>query len=159
MAVSVHFDPSRARPLATYMSIVVRLAREVPGQAWQRYNRLFRQAAVVNPALAWDRQEPDIWLAATVEHPHPIQSSSGGSRTQGLEAETEICRRFNRGDCYLSSCKFRHLRVSAGLAATPHGNALCCFIHLPDALHLGTNVSRGAISCFSDCCTCIGYVF
>ena len=109
MAVSVHFDPSRARPLATYMSIVARLVREVPGQAWQRYNRLFRQAAAVNPALAWDRREPDIWLAATVEHPHPIQSSSGGSRTQGLEAETEICRRFNRGDCYLSSCKFRHL--------------------------------------------------
>ena len=41
MAVSVHFDPSRARPLATYMSIVARLAREVPGQVWQRYDRLF----------------------------------------------------------------------------------------------------------------------
>ena len=109
MAVSVHFDPSRARPLATYMSIVARLAREVPGQVWQRYDRLFRQAAAVNPALAWDRREPDIWLAATVEHPRPTQSSFGGSRTQGPEAETEICRRYNRGDCYLSSCKFRHL--------------------------------------------------
>ena len=61
------------------MSIVARLAREVPGQVWQRYDRLLRQAAAVNSALAWDRREMDIWLAATVEHPRPIQSSSGGS--------------------------------------------------------------------------------
>ena len=30
MAVTVHFAPHRAAPLATYMAIVARLAREVP---------------------------------------------------------------------------------------------------------------------------------
>ena len=75
MAVAVHFSPQRAVPLATYMAIVARLAREVPGDCWLRYDRSFRQAAAVNPALPWDRREPDVWLAAMVERSAP---GSGG---------------------------------------------------------------------------------
>ena len=41
MAVAVHFDPKLASPLAVYMAIVARLAREVPGQAWLRYDKFF----------------------------------------------------------------------------------------------------------------------
>jgi hypothetical protein len=51
MAVTVQFKPERAAALATYMIIVARLAREVAGQVWCHYNRLFRQAAAVNPYL------------------------------------------------------------------------------------------------------------
>ena len=58
MAVTVHFAPHRAAPLATYMAIVARLAREVPGECWLRYDCMFRQAVAVNPALPWDRREP-----------------------------------------------------------------------------------------------------
>ena len=64
MAVAVHFDSKLASPLAVYMAIVARLAREVPGQAWLRYDKLFRQAVAVNSALPWDCREPDVWLAA-----------------------------------------------------------------------------------------------
>ena len=58
MAVMVHFALHRATPLATYMAIVARLAREVPGECWLRYDCMFRQAVAVNPALPWDRREP-----------------------------------------------------------------------------------------------------
>ena len=69
MAVAVHFDPKLASPLAVYMAIVARLAQEVPGQAWLRYDKFFRQAVAVNLALPWDHREPDVWLAATAEQP------------------------------------------------------------------------------------------
>lgn len=109
MAVAVHFDPGKGRPLATYMSIVALLARDVPGQVWQRYDRLFRQAAAANPALAWDRREPDIWLAATVERPRAPLTPASGSRPQGTDPEPEICRRFSRGECILPYCRYRHI--------------------------------------------------
>ena len=83
MGVTVHFAPHRAAPLATYMAIVARLAREVPGECWLRYDRMFRQAAAVNPALPWDRREPDVWLAAMVERSAP----TGGGSTVTPQAQ------------------------------------------------------------------------
>ena len=52
MAVASHFNPSRAFALVAYESIVLNLARDVGGQAWLRYDKVFRQAAAVNPGLA-----------------------------------------------------------------------------------------------------------
>ena len=60
MSIRVQSKPSLAIPLATYLTIITRLAREAPGQAWQRYNRLFRQVSANNPDLPWDRRKPDI---------------------------------------------------------------------------------------------------
>ena len=110
MAVAVHFRPERAQPLATYMTIITRLAREVTGQVWSRYDRLFRQAAAGNPKLQWDHREPDIWLAALAEQPRRPPTSTGvPSRPSGTRAEGEICRRFSRGECPSQvGCRFRH---------------------------------------------------
>ena len=49
MAIRVQSKPSLAIPLATYLMIITRLAREAPGEAWQRYDLLFRQASANNP--------------------------------------------------------------------------------------------------------------
>ena len=68
-AVRVQLAPDLAVPLTTYLAIITRLAREVPGLAWQRYDRMFRQSAAGNPTLQWDRREPDIWLAAIADSP------------------------------------------------------------------------------------------
>ena len=38
MAIRVPPSPGLTRTLATYMTIILRLAREVPGLAWQRYD-------------------------------------------------------------------------------------------------------------------------
>ena len=69
VAVRVQFAPKLAVPLATYWAIITHLALEVPGLAWQRYDRMFRQSAAGNPTLQWDRHEPDIWLVAIAEQP------------------------------------------------------------------------------------------
>ena len=66
-----HFHPARAQQLLAYSGIIFRLAREVGGNAWQRYDRAFRQAAAVNPSLQWDRREPDTWLASLAEDARP----------------------------------------------------------------------------------------
>ena len=117
MAVAVHFAPQRAVPLAMYMAIVARLAREVPGDCWLRYDRTFHQAAAVNPALPWDRREPDVWLAAMVERSAP---GSGGMaaapRAQPPRPQFQrpppsgpkVCWRYQSGVCY-GTCKFLHV--------------------------------------------------
>ena len=113
-AVRVQLAPELAVPLTTYLAIITRLAREVPGLAWQRYDRMFRQSAAGNPTLQWDRREPDIWLAAIAEQPkqpppsflHAIQPPA--SRYQ--PTAREICRRFSRGECPPGSyCRYRHI--------------------------------------------------
>ena len=127
MAVSINFDPSKAKPLAIYQSIVARLAREVPGQVWLRYDRLFRQAAAANPSLAWDHREPDIWLAATSEQSRVPLLSATPSRWQS-QAPAEICRRFNRGDCFLASCKFWH---ACSVCQQGHPARECPMLRIP----------------------------
>ena len=119
MAVTVHFVPQRAAPLATYMAIVARLAREVPGECWLRYDRMFRQAAAVNPALPWDCRELNVWLTAIVERSAP---TGGGSvvtpRAQPIRALSQhapapgakVCWRHQSGSCF-GTCKFVHACV------------------------------------------------
>ena len=115
MAVRVVPVPELAVPLATYLAIITRLAREVPGLAWQRYDRMFRQAVAGNPTLQWDRREPDIWLAAIAEQPrqHPPITPQGSqpyaSAPRYQPPTREICRRFSRGECPMGSyCRYRH---------------------------------------------------
>ena len=70
-SASTHFHPARAQQLLAYSGIIFHLARELWGNAWQRYDRAFRQAAPVNPSLQWDRREPDTWLASLAEDTRP----------------------------------------------------------------------------------------
>ena len=134
MAIRVQSKPSLAIPLATYLTIITRLAREAPGQSWQRYDRLFRQASASNPDLPWDRREPDIWLAAITEQHQPLwpagtrYPSPGSSKPTG---PSEICRRFSRGQCPASSfsCRYRH---ACGVCqAGGHPAIHCPLLHPP----------------------------
>ena len=110
MAVTVHFNTQRAFELATYASIVLTLARDIKGAAWAKYDRLFRQAAAVNPQLCWHRREQDIWMMSVTE-----ASTLGTARPpcqQGqppAQRSTEICRKWNRGACPFNQCRYRHV--------------------------------------------------
>ena len=116
MAVAVHFSSQWAVPLATYMAIVARLARKVPADCWLRYDRSFCQPAAVNPALPWDRREPEAWLAAMVERSTP---GSGGMaaapRAQPPRPQFQcppssgpkVCWQYHSGVCH-GTCKFLH---------------------------------------------------
>ena len=63
-AAITHWTPERAPQLIAYSGIIFRLAREVEGPTWLRYDKAFRQAAAINPSLRWDQRQPDIWLAS-----------------------------------------------------------------------------------------------
>ena len=136
MAMAVHFDPKLASPLAVYMAIVARLAREVPGQAWLRYDKLFRQAVAVNPALPWDRREPDVWLAAMAEQPRLggtsfVNPGHSPAPWDGPESAGEICKRYTREECPSQvACKFRHACM---LCKSPGHPARDCFMLRPPA--------------------------
>ncbi len=118
MAVSAHCQPERAFALAAYFSIVLNLARDIGGQAWSRYDRLFRQAASVSSSLPWHRREPDIWLMAIPDpggsllpsaRPPSQSSLPPAVRAPPSSDQTDICRRWNQGRCNFPKCKYRHV--------------------------------------------------
>ena len=110
MAVAVHLKPQRAFELAGYTSIISNLAREGRGQAWLRYDLLFRQAAAINPELQWHKREPDIWLMAVMEAVGSSSTRPAYQQGQPPPAQHDmICRRWNRGSCTLPYCRYRHV--------------------------------------------------
>ena len=76
LSCSTHFQPECAPQLTTYSNIIFRLACEVKGKVWLRYDRAFRQAAASQPTLRWDRRKPDVWLESIAGRP----GSGGGVR-------------------------------------------------------------------------------
>ena len=131
MAIRVLSSPGLATPLAMYMAIILRLAREVTGLAWQRYDRMFRQAVVGNPDLPWDHREPNIWLASIAEQPHQGQAAPVPRAGPKTSTSVEICRRFSRGECPAgSSCCFRH---ACGICQSGYHPARDCSLICPPA--------------------------
>ena len=109
-AVAVHFKPQRAFDLAAYTSIVINLAREGKGAAWSRYDRVFRQAAAVNPELPWNRREQDIWLTSALDTSFiPATHSAPQQGQPPAQRVPEICRKWNKGSCTFPQCRFRHV--------------------------------------------------
>ena len=131
-AVVTHFHPAKSGQMITYSNIVLRLAREVKGRVWFRYDRAFRQAAAIHPNIRWDRREPDIWLAAMSEDIRPPSESAGATQTTPATEPTpacrkratddELCYRFNRGECTSRSCRFGHKCLVCQSAAHPAKN-------------------------------------
>ena len=95
-AVVAQHNPSRGSSLCTYMMIITGMARQGRPGMWSRYDRAFRQAAALDPSLQWDRCNTDTWLAAEGDELLPRPS-----------APFEICKRWNRGSCFVP-CRFHH---------------------------------------------------
>lgn len=113
-AATAHYHPDRAPALLIYFGIIMRLAREGGARTWLHYDRVFRQAAAINPSLPWDHREPDLWLAVLSQEP---QCPSNPPRSLGLSdtpggnkraPHLTICQRFNRRECNRTSCRFAH---------------------------------------------------
>ena len=110
-SASTHFYPARAQQLLAYSGIIFRLARKVGGNAWQRYDSAFRQAAAVNPSLQWDRREPDTWLASLAEDTRPKRPPPDPQtppRKKSTFSTIKACIRWNRGNCHSTMCCFAH---------------------------------------------------
>ena len=116
-AACSHYHPEMAPKLIAYTGIILRLAREVEGLTWLRYDKAFRQAAAINPALRWDQRQPDIWLASLTGHSSSMGLTPAAPLKEQLPAPpplkrapsaTESCFRWNRGECSSRTCKYMH---------------------------------------------------
>jgi len=116
----VHFKPEKAFQLAVYASIIMGLARDTRNpQVWIRYDRLFRQAMAVNPALEWHRRELNLRLMATSDfafssasgYSSQVRQSQPSTASTSVHSSDEPCRRFNRGVCPFTEahCRYRHV--------------------------------------------------
>lgn len=59
-AVVNHFHLARASQMITYNNIALRLAREVKGKMWFRYDRAFLQVTAIQTNIRWVCREPEI---------------------------------------------------------------------------------------------------
>ena len=123
MAVTVHFDPNRTFSLAAYQGIVLSLARDVWGNSWLLYDKVFRQLAAVNPSIPWHHRETDVWLstAAASDGPRLPVARPPSTRDQPPPSRANpgprpICRNWNQGRCTYPSCRYRHVCLSCQAA-------------------------------------------
>ena len=134
-SATTHYHPSKAQQLLAYSGIIFRLAREVGGSTWMRYDRAFRQATAFNPSLPWDRREPDTWLASLAEDGHPKRPPADcpqvPPKKKPYSFTTNTCLRWNRGQCRSSACRFAHKCLVC--QATSHPATTCPVLQPPPA--------------------------
>ena len=129
MAVVVHFSPERAFALAAYQGIILSLARDVRGNSWWRYDKVFRQLAAVNPNLSWHRRETDVWLATATGSDGSMLPSTRPPAAHDLPPASRsspgvaICRSWNQGRCKFPNCRYRHVCLSCRAAG--HTSRAC----------------------------------
>lgn len=132
LAVAVS-DP-RAREMAAYGQVIIHIAQRHGGKGWQAYDRLFRQQIAAGAPLPWKEVSPSL-LASTVfsgarvsgcvlcnaaDHQqsacalHWSRVGESNSQPPPKRAKFEVCRKFNKGDCKLESCKYAHVCLACG---------------------------------------------
>ena len=94
--------------LFTYMSIIMRMARQGRPRMWSHYDKAFRQKAAINPDLQWDRQDTDLWLMAESEETPLSYGSYQGFPGSSL---VEICLRWNFSVC-TGPCQYCHACIT-----------------------------------------------
>ena len=61
-------EPQRTPDLLCYMNFIIEAHREYSGDAWQGYNRRFRQRAAMTTKLEWDVIDTTLWNLAFTGH-------------------------------------------------------------------------------------------
>ena len=135
--LAIQTSDTVTRERAAYAMLVVREAMRHGGQGWLEYDRLFRQQAALNPALAWNVIHPElqattilgqrtsstgIFCSQCQECDHSVQqcaltqlqqpsirSTPVQSRQPGRSLG-RICSSWNDGACiYPGTCSYRHI--------------------------------------------------
>ena len=146
LAVRMSINPSCAPHLIAYQRIITSANSQHPLHAWLSYDMRFRTKAANDPSLRWDIRDLDLWLecfpgispqanrwpcnhcGGTTHYPINCPFRSSPSRTPGGPQPTpanhqqranQVCRDFNRSNCYRDSCKFPHrCEICAGTHPT-----------------------------------------
>ena len=135
LAVRVSLDPSCASHLIAYQRIITSANSQHPLHAWLSYDTRFRTKAANDSSLRWDIRDLDLWLecfpgtsSQTNRWPcnhcggttHylincPFRPSTsrdaGGPQPAAVNHQqrtNQVCRDFNRSNCYRVNCKFPH---------------------------------------------------
>ena len=135
LAVRMSINPTCAPHLIAYQRIITSANAQHPLHAWLSYDMRFRTKAANDPSLRWDIRDLDLWLecfpgtssqsnrwpcnhcGSTTHYPAncPFRSfpshAPGGPQpatTNHQQRATQVCRDFNRSNCYRENCKFPH---------------------------------------------------
>ena len=143
LAVRMSINPSCAPHLIAYQRIITSANSQHPLHAWLSYDIIFRTKAANDPSLRWDTRDLDLWLecfpgmspqanrwpcnhcAGITHYPINCPFPSSPSRAAGgpqpattnlQQRANQVCRDFNRSNCYRDNCKFPHrCEICAGM--------------------------------------------
>ena len=135
LAVRMSINPSCAPHLIAYQRIITSANSQHPLHTWLSYDMRFRTKAANDPSLRWDIRDLDLWLecfpgtssqtncwpcnhcGGTTHYPINCPFRSSPSRAPGepqpatpnhQQRANQVCRDFNRSNCYRGNCKFPH---------------------------------------------------
>lgn len=131
IAVVLIKEPTRAKDLLAYSSMIAKASSEYEKEAWLGYDRLFRQQAAAEPAMFpnWGEINPSIWTqhfsmvtarigcgdCGSKEH-RKCQASTSAYQSKRSESRPHpysapACKRWNYGaaGCNIDRCNFRHV--------------------------------------------------
>ena len=125
-----------ALELAKYQTMIVMFFAKHQSQLVIEYDKLFQQAAALDPSLRWDAIKEEIYVwALTQRHnfrdrgfntsrlgPMPNDAAAGklpADRATHTAAGKEICKSFNFNKCTRGDeCAFAHVCWHAGCVST-----------------------------------------
>ena len=150
--VAAKVESPETRELMAYKKIIISLVQRHSGLGWTTYDTLFRQQVAAGAEAAWSQLNPSL-MAATVlgatgeQSPRPCShcrasdhksqecalapldpnqaplAARSSARFRPYRQPEEVCRRFNRGTCMASPCKFDH--VCSSCQKPGHGSHEC----------------------------------
>ncbi len=104
-AVLLKKAPEKVASLLGYFLLLSTACRSTPGGGWRDYDVRFRKYMVDNPSTDWGMMVPTLWMTTVVAK--GAQPSKAAS-TVSTSRMDQPCFRWNKGNCNLEDCRFRH---------------------------------------------------
>lgn len=120
--------PHRWNDLTLYKLLILKTARQFPGQAWLSYDVAFRREAAASGLSDWSRMNPDLYNFHTRSTGHPSRPMTAVASAPALPPrQHQFCHSWNEGMCRwpFGRCRFRH---SCQACEGNHPKSSCPFL-------------------------------
>ena len=110
LGIVLHAHPTRAAELCAYQHTILQAAREFAFPAVEKYDRIFRSRAALDPQLRWDEVQPDLYTTTLNARACRTFRPAKGARATSAEPRpsTITCHKFNSGRYDQRRCSYPH---------------------------------------------------
>ena len=120
--------PQRWHDLTLYKLLILKTAKQFPGQAWLAYDVAFRREAAASGLTDWSRMNPDLYNFHTRSASQPSRPWTPVASAPATPSyRAQVCYSWNEGRCkvQVGRCRFRH---SCQACEGDHPKSSCPFV-------------------------------